>query len=289
MKRLYILYVICFCCMVACKDDFDEIEDSNMRQISFMLDTSHIFDSVLVKQSGDMFAYGAPAMLDTDCRLRVTAYCYDWNDSLLQRQTMLENSLLMESLTFRHLDKEKDYHFVFVADVVKYDPYVDYYETWYQMDTRNRQNFYMFSDSRNEHPLQDVVYMGQYTSKPSNQDVDVRMTPLTYNGYCVFINTEKVDRLTGYAVYVNSFRLSSKAWLTRASLAYEYSYYRPTETSITLPLNLSYADSVVYVKAKSTTLAGTDSLVVNIPNRARRPFVLTIDCETSQLKEYKFY
>lgn len=275
--------------MVACKDDFDEIKDSNMRHINFTLDTTNVFDSVLVRQSGDIFAYGAPAKLGTDYRLRVTAYCYDSNDSLLQRQTMMEDVLSMVYLTFHHLDKEKDYHFIFVADVVKYDPYVDFYEVWYQVDSRNRKNFYMFSDSRNEHPQQDVVYMGQYTSKPSNQSVDVGMAPLTYNGYCVFINTDKIDRLTGYAAYVNTFRLSSKAWLTRSSLAYEYTYYRPTETSITLPLNLCYADSVIYVKAKTTTLFGTDSLIVNIHNKARRPFVLTIDCETSQLKDYKFY
>ena len=290
MKKLYVfIYIVCFCCLTACQDDFDEMNDSPIRHVTFTLDVSHLFDSILVKQSGDQFVYGIPAVLDEDSRLRVTAFCYDQQDSLLQRQMTLVNELSTTSITFRHVNKDINYRFVFLADIVKYDPNVDYYETWYQMDTRSRNRFYLFSDSRNEHPQQDVMYSAQIMANPSNQNIDVMLSRLTYNGYCVFVNTDKVDRLTGYASYVNSFRLSTKSWLRRASLAYEYSYYRPTEASITFPLNLTYADSIIHVKAKNTTLAGTDSVIVNIPNKNRRPFVVTIDCETSQLKECKFY
>ena len=290
MKKLYVfIYTICFFCLTACQDDFDEMNDSPIRHVTFTLDVSNLFDSILVMQSEKQFVYGIPAVLDADNRLRVTAFCYDRRDSLLQRQMTLVNELSTTSITFRHINKDVDYRFVFIADIVKYDPNVEYYETWYQMDARSWNRFYFFSDSRSEHPQQDVMYSAQIMVKPSNQTVDVMLSPLTYNGYCVFVNTEKVDRLTGFASYVNSFRLSTKSWLRRASLAYEYSYYRPKEASIIFPMNLTYADSIIYVKAKNTTLFGTDSVIVNIPNKNRRPFVVTIDCETTQLKECKFY
>lgn len=289
MRKLFILYIMCFYLLVACQNDFDEQKDSSMRHITFTLDASHIFDSILDNPSANNFTYGIPATLDDDKRLRITAYCYDQNDSLLQRQTITGTELSITSLTFRHLNKDIDYNFVFIADVVKYDPYVDYYETWYQMDTHNWKRFYLFSDSRNERPQQDVMFTKQLKAKPFNQNIEVQLDQLTYNGYCVFTNTEKVDRLTGYAGYVNAFRLSTKSWIRRTSFFYEFSYYQPTETSIILPLNLSYADSVIYVKAKSTTLSGTDSVIVNIPNTRRCPFVVTIDCETSKLEDYKFY
>jgi hypothetical protein len=157
------------------------------------------------------------------------------------------------------------------------------------METRSLKDFYLFSDSRHEEPQDDVVHIAMLTAKPANQSIDVELEPLTYNGYCVLTNTNKSDRLLGYAGYVNAFRLASRSWWRRASVAYEFNYYQPTASTITMPLNLCYADSVVYLKVKSTTLTGSDSILVDIPNTERRPFVVTVDCETMTLKDQVFY
>lgn len=288
MKHLYIIIIILTAGLISCENDFDEMQDSDLRHITFTFDPSHLFDEVLVERSGE-YSLGTDNTIDRDHLLRITSYCYDASDSLLQHYTLLCKDLSTVSQTFRHLDKNATYQFQFVADVVLSDPDVDYYETWYQMATRNRQSFYFFSDSRSQKPQNDVMQMATFKARPSNQSVAVQFEPLTLNGYCILTNTNNVDRITGYAAYVNAFMMSTKSWKRRASLAYEFSYYRPAVPAITLPLNMSYADSIVFVKVKSTRLAGTDSIMVNVPNDDRRPFVLTIDCEALQLKDVMFY
>ena len=289
MKKLHLLiYIMCTCALTACKDDFDELTDSSQRRITFTITLEHFFDNVLVAQ-GDNYSMRAPATLDANHQLRITAYCYDAQEQLQQRLTTLSSNMQTENVTFRHLDKNTTYLFVFVADVVKSDPYVNYYETWFQLDTRQWSSFYMFSDSRSTMPQHDAVQTARLLAAPANQEVTVQLEPLTYNGYVVLDNANKTDRLTGYAGYVNAFMLKTKSWQRRTSVAYEFKYYNPLEHSIAMPLNLSYADSVVYVKVKRTSLAGSDSILVNRSNSDRRPFVLTIDCESMQMEDCKFY
>lgn len=279
---------MCTIVLTACQDDFDELADSSQRRISFTIDTTHFFDSVLVAQ-GNTYVLGTPSTLDADHQLRITAYCYDQQEKLQQSQTTLSDNMQAASIAFRHLDKDTQYRFVFVADVVKSDPYVDYYESWYQLNTRQWSTFYLFSDSRNATPQLDVVQTATLTAKPANQTLPVTLQLLTINGYVVLDNANTADRLTGYASYVNAFMLKTKAWQRRTSLAYEFSYYSPLEHSITMPLSLCYADSIINLKVRRTSIAGTDSIVSNIANNGRRPFVATIDCESMTLKECKFY
>ena len=72
--------ILGFMVIVACKDDFDELCDSNQRRITFQVDVSHLFDNVLVQQQ-DGFSLGSTFSLDETQRLRLTSYCYDINDS----------------------------------------------------------------------------------------------------------------------------------------------------------------------------------------------------------------
>ncbi|MBO4906584.1 MAG: hypothetical protein J5486_06065 [Bacteroidaceae bacterium] len=276
------------CILTSCKEDFDELQDSDLRSITFTLDASHMFDNVLLQQQGS-FAIGYRPVLDKNQRLRITAYCYDNNDSLLQRNTILINELSSDiSHTFRHLDKDATYHFVYLADVVEYDPDLDYLETWYQLTYHKWQDFHIASDNRHEMPQADVLYMSEATAQPSNQSIALTLSPLSYNGYYVLTNGNKFDRLSGYVGYTNSFKMSTKSWQRRTSLAYEFSYYKPDKETIIQPLNLCYADSVITMKLKATSLQGSDSVMVDIPNANRRPFVLSIDCETLT-PDCKFY
>lgn len=287
MKRLNIILLFSIA-LASCQKDFNELTDSNQRQITFTFELSHLFDEVLVEHSGT-YSLGSNYNLDGNHLLRVTSYCYDSSDSLLQSHTLLCTDLIAANQSFRHLDKNISYHFVFVADVVKSDPDVDYYETWYQMDTRNYQRFYFFSDSRSKQAEYDVMQFASLIAQPENQSLNISFEPMTYNGYFLLTNANKSDRITGFAGYVNAFQMSSKSWQRRTSLAYEFTHYRPSAQTLTQPLNFCYADSVVYVKVRSTTLTGTDSVIVNVPNVERRPFVLTIDCESMQMTDCKFY
>lgn len=288
MKYLHLIMLACACAMGSCQKDFDELEDSVQRRISFRIDPSHLFDRVLVAHGGS-YAFDAPAMLDAGYQVRLTAYCYDPQELLVQSQTTVSSSLQPADVTFRHLDKDVAYRFVFVADVVKSDPYVDYYEQWFQLDTRQWSTFYLFSDSRSERPQHDVLLTATLTAQPQNQEQSVALEHITYNGYLVLEHANATDRLTGYAGYVNAFVLKTRTWKTRTGLAYDFAYHNPTQSSIVLPVNLCLADSVLNMKVKATSLSGTDSVVAVIPNSERRPFVATIDCESVTLKECKFY
>ena len=287
MKNCFYIIILLFS-FTSCQKDFNELIDSNQRRITFTFDLSHLFDEILVEQSGE-YSLGIIPQLDEKHLLRITSYCYDSSDSLLQCHTLLSSRFTLVNQSFRHLDKNLDYHFVFVADVVKSDPNVDFYETWYQMNTRSFQSFYFFSDSRSEQAKYDVMQVSTLKAKPNNQTINVSLEAMTYNGYCQLTNANKSDRITGFATYVNDFKMSSRSWRRRASLAYEFSHYHPEAPTITQPLNLCYADSIIFIKLHSTTLTGTDSLTVKIPNIERRPFVLTIDCEAMQMTECKFY
>ena len=288
MKYSYYILLLLAFGFASCQKDFNELTDSNLRKITFTFDPAHIFDDVLVEHSGT-YSLGAKSILDGNYLLRITSFCYDTSDSLLQSHTLLCRDLSVATQSFTHLDKEINYHFVFVVDVVKSDLNVDYYETWYQMDTGSYQRFYFFSDNRNAKAEFDVMYTATLYAHPENQSIGVPLESMTYNGYCLLTNANKSDRITGYAAYVNDFLLSSRSWRRRASLGYEFTHYRPQTPTLIQPLSLCYADSIISVQVCSTTLAGTDTLKVNVPNMNRQPFVLTIDCDDMQKEGCKFY
>lgn len=288
----YISCYIAICCVAAftaCKDDFDELEDTSQRHIEFFLDTSNLFEQVLT-QAGGSFQTSLQKQLPNGCQLRIASYCYDSNDSLVSATTQLTDKPGMHKVKVRHLEKDQSYRFFFLADVVKYDTSVDYFETWFQMNTKNRKEFYLYADNRNDDAHQNVVLSAESEQTPANQQVTVSLQSITYNGYCRFTNLSGIDRLNGYVAYVNSINLSTQRWMRRSSMAYEFVYHNPAATTdIVKPVTLSCADSIVTVSLRKLSLSEADSVIFDIPNTQRRPFVTTIDCQTLELIDCKFY
>lgn len=290
MKRMiyYIFVLMLICTATACQDDFDELEDTNQRHVVFTFNTDSLFADILYAEGGN-FYLKAMDKLPSDYRLRITAYCYDSKDSLYYTEKIITNEkVCMQQMKIRHLQKNETYRFVFVADVVKYDPYVDYYETWFQLNTDYWSDFYIYSDQRNEDAEKNIMGTATMQLKPNNQSCEILFVPITYNGFCVYDNLENVDRLSGAVRYNFSFWLKTLKWWWSDLLAYEFDYRNP-QGRIVKPISLSHSDSIISVMLRSMRIEGVDSLQIDIPNSGRRPFVAAFNCERMELDTCLFY
>lgn len=287
MKNLILITLSLFCIFTSCVEDFDELNDTNQRYMTFTFNADKLLGDVLYYE--DNYSLGTVDNLDDDYRLRITAYCYDLNDSLIYTDRLISKQMESNSIKIRHLFKETTYQFVFVADIVKHDLYVDFYETWFQMGTGNWNDFYIYADNREDNALHNVMGFSSFREQPSNQEVEIDFKPITYNGYCVFDNVDSVDRLSGYVAYCSSFKLRNLQWLRLNSLAYSFDYSNAKDRVIVKPVSLSYADSIISVKLRTTTVYGIDSVYIDIYNKDRRPFVATFDCSKQELTNCEFY
>lgn len=287
MKKLLLLF-LCFLCLVACQDDFDEINDTQQRHITFTFNTEELFSNVLAN-TGNNYSLANIKELSSDYRLRISLYCYDSSDSLVYRQTILSKSLTGQSIKVRHLQLGFTYSFMFVADIVKHDPYVSYYETWYQLNTDHLTHSYIYADERSDKAEWNSMACAELTATPENQNVEVKLKSITYNGFCVFNQLNYIDRLSGYMMYTSFFYLRTKSWQKRNSSFYSFDERNPQGASVIKPVSLSYADSIITVKLRTYGLSGADSTIIDIPNYNRRPFVATFNCATLSLDDCKFY
>lgn len=287
MKKL-LSFLLCILCLVACQDDFDELNDTQQRHITFTFNTEDIFFNVLV-DTGNNYSFANVKGLSDGYRLRISLYCYDPSDSLAYKQTLLSESLTCQSVKVRHLQSSITYSFIFVADIVKYDPYVSYYETWYQLSTEYLPHSYIYADERNDKAEWNSIACSELTATPDNQCIEVELKSITYNGFCVFNQLDDIDRLSGYVMYTSSFHLETKSWQKRNSIFYLFDERNPHESSVIKPVSLCYADSIITVKLRTFGLSGADSTIIDIPNYNRRPFVATFNCATLSLDDCKFY
>jgi len=281
------LLLIAAVCMAACQSDFDEWNDTDQRYVMFSFNTDSLLSKVLSREQA---AYVLNAVsLPDDSRLRITAYCYDrLTDTLVYSERILTQLHTEQQIKIRHLYKDETYRFVFVADVVKYFSDMDYYETWYQLGTRLWDEFYLYADERNDEARYDVVGYASMEIEPCNQTINVHFKPLTYNGFCVFSNLQSVDHLSGYVYPFISYKLSTLEWIRRSSLPYQFDYRNPNE-DIVMPVSLSYPDNTITVLIRVNTIQGKDTVVFNIPNEQRRPFVITVDCKNQTVTNPIFY
>lgn len=289
MKQLPIYIILLLIIGLAgCQSDFDELKDTQQRHIVFSFDTGGLHSNFL-KQVGSTYALSASETIPADFRLRISVYGYDESENLIYSNTILSEDMACAPLKVRHLWRDRSYRFVFVADIVKYDPFVDYYETWFQLGTKQWSDFYIFCDARQKEQALNSMATAAVIVTPDNQDVDVRFESITYNGYCVFNNLSGIDRLSGYVMYVSNLNFKTRAWRTRTSSFYSFDERAPKETTIIKPVSLCYADSIITVKLRRVMMSSTDSTFISIPNMDRRPFVATFDCRNLTLENCTFY
>lgn len=286
MKTRILLIVLLALLASACQRDFDEVKDTEQRHILFHFNTDSLFTTTLFDDNG--YGFHTVDTIPADSRLRIMAYCYDEQNDLVCSERIVTTSLTNQYLKIRHLLQGQTYRFVFVADIVTYDPYVDYYETWFQLGTHSWKEFYIHSDTRKTDAIYNVLGDETILLQPENQEHEVFFHPISYNGYCIFNRLDSVDRLSGYLSYCASFRLRTMKYIEITSLANEFDYHAPS-SQIIRPMTYSFADSIMTFKLRVNTVSGIDSAFVKIRNPKRQPFVATFDCSKPALDTCVFY
>lgn len=287
MRRFIIYVVVSLCTCVSCHPDFDEVKDTDQRYITFTFNTDELYSKVI--DNNGVYLTDEGLEISSDYRIRITAYCYDMEDSLLFTDMFLSSQYDLKDIKIRHLHKDEAYRFVFLADIVKHDAYVNYYETWYQLGVRNWSDFYIYADFRYDDAINNVLGLCTFIQQAENQVIDVDISSISYNGYIIFDNLHKVDRLDGYVLYCSSFNLKFMEWERLSSMAYEFDYYNEEVERIIKPVSLNIADSLILAQIRRITLKGNDTLDVRVYNKKRQPFILTIDCDNLKMVDCKFY
>lgn len=287
MKRIfYIVVTVGMVLLCSCRNDFDEWNDTDQRHIVFTFNTDSLLTRLL--NSDGSYYFPQADTLPSGCSLRITAYCYDSNDQLVQSSHILTSHPTSRHIKIRHLLKDRSYRFVFLADVVRYHSDMDFFETWYQLGTSSWTSLYIYTDERNTNAVYDVIGLSTCMLTPENQSEEVSFRPITYNGFCRFTGLDAIDRLGGAFLPCISFHVKDLTCWKRSSLPYELDYRDPKE-DIVVPLSMCYADSVILLQLITNSLSGIDTTVIRIQNPKRRMFRATVDCQKHRLDTCIFY
>lgn len=276
------------CMMIACEDDFDELNDTRERHITFKFNTETLFSEILQYDDNSFYLTDIKE-LPSDCKVRITAYCYNQQDSLVYKNTRFALLDDYDCIKIRHLDKDSIYKFMFIADVVRYNSDEDYYETWFQMNTRRFYNFYLYSDQRDKNCIYNIMGGCTVQLQPKNQVYVIDFSKYTYNGYCVLDNIKGLTLLEGYISYSVSFNPNTFEHIVWGYIGYEYEYVTPSVNSVIIPITLSYADNDFDVKLKTTKLNGVKERTINIANKNHSPFVISFDCNSFEQTKFECY
>lgn len=284
MKMMFILTFVLM--VMSCQDNFDEWNDTSQRAISFEIKNEDFFEDYLSSHNGT-YIKGLNIPLESSFRIRLTCYCYDKHDSLIQYKYFLSNEVKDVSLQLRHLKKEQEYRFEFFCDVVKYDKAVDYYESWFQLGTRDINTFYMFCFQPDSIHSHNIVKHATVYATPNNNKVTIFLNPITVNGYFVFSNLQDVELLGGYYEYNESFYINGMSGRKRSS--YSYKFLPNGRNQIVIPITIGAISDTLSVKVRRVILNDIDSTFIDIFNPENKCFVSEIDCETLKQKLCVFY
>ena len=277
--KTYVL-LLCLTMVCACQKDFNELTDSTQRYAEFSFRTDSLFSKAL-DFDGNTASYPQIDTLPEGYCLRITAYCYNMADMLVASEHIFTTLHSEQTLRLTHLQHGVTYRFVFLADVVKFDSQVDFFETWFQLGTNFWNEFYLYSEYRHIGALYDVVGMSTLMLSPDNQLTEVSFAPITYNGYCIFTNTEDLQYI--YIELFTSFRLEDFKGI-ESNWIDELRAPQITEGLIR-PYTLCNADSVFYIELVSDSVA----YPVKFSNPNHRSFVATIDCKEHTITQFDLY
>jgi hypothetical protein len=282
MKKLHKTYVFLLglTMLCACQKDFNELTDSNQRYAEFSFRTDSLFSKALAFD-GNTASYPQIDTLPTGYCLRITAYCYDEADELVASKHIFTSLQPDRTIGLTHLQHGVTYRFVFLADIVKYDSQVDFFENWYQLGTSSLATLYLYSDFRHYGAFYDMVGMSTMMLSPDNQLTEVSFAPITYNGYCIFTNTEHVERID--INQFTSFRLENLKGI-EASWRGETDASEITE-GFFCPYSFCDADDVFYIRL----VMDSKYYTIEFQNPDLRSFVATIDCKERTITQYDLY
>lgn len=275
MKRA-LLTIIVLAFFAACERDFDELKDTDQRSVTFRIGLDGLFSNVLEPSGGD-FSMDIPVVLDARHRIRVNAFCYNEEGDLVDHRSSLTTLDGKLELKFRHLKKTKQYQFVFLADVVEYNGGSDFFEVWYQMKTKKLDDFYLKIIEGKERAIENIVCRAVVSAIPDNQEMDVNLSPITYNGYLSFVNTNGVEKVTGAVLSYRSLYVSSLQGIVRAYYPFEV-----IQNGGEIPpylITASRPDTGFSIKIVRYLPDRKDSVSCNFQNMMCQPFVVTVDCQ----------
>lgn len=263
--------------VLSCQNDFDEWNDTNQRNITFDINIYSFFDDYLCLSDED-FIKGFSKPLNSLDRIRLSCYCYDMNDSLVQYTYLLSNTITKATIQQRHLLKESKYRFEIFADLVWYDSSVDYYETWYQLGVKDINSFYLFCLQPDSMHYRNIVKHKTIYSTADNNKVVVNLNPITINGYCILSNLQDIEMINGYYGYNESFYINSMFGRKRS--IHSYSYFPNKRNRIVIPITTAAINDTISLKIKRIILNDVDSTYIYITNPENKCFVSEIDCKT---------
>lgn len=275
MRETLWLWIVLAACISACEPNFDEIRDTDQRSVTFEVDVSNMFANVLVPE-GDGFVLGDNSGLDDHHRVRVTVRCYDLAGQLVDRATLFTTMDARPEIRIRHLNKNQEYQFVFLADVVEFYSEDNFYETWYQLNDKTIENFYITVFHRNDTAKYNVVSHSIMNLCPENQIVVTDMSPVTYNGYIVFTNYENKDKIEGYTGCYQLLRVYSMQGKNIKGSHYEYGNL--SDNKVMVPVTATLADNTVLLDVHVRAGNQSDSTECSFQT-SHRPFVATVDCQ----------
>lgn len=284
MKKL--LMILSLLCLLACQKDFDELNDTDQRNVTFTFDPSGYFDEVLLCD-GNEYHMCTSTNLDDGYGLRIVGYCYDAHNNLIAKSNVFGDLQHGMSIRFKHLLRDVKYHFLFVADIVEYDSEVDYYEEWFQLLTYNLEYFYVVSFERRTDKRYDILLSATVDMSPGNNTVAVDMHPIMYNGYVVFTNLSDAFEVNGTIMYYQKMKINDFDGENRLEHKINIPY---GHSKIIVPITATYADNFFSFNMKKKIGNIEKTYSFKFYDREHRPFVATIDCtDTIKIKELILY
>lgn len=270
MKKL--LLIILLLCLVSCQKNFNKLTDTDQRSITFRFNPNDYFAHILLHDNGE-YHLCTSIDLDEGYNLQITGYCYDTEGMLVAKQQVfgdLEHDL---TLLFKHLYRNQQYHFLFMADIVENDSDLYYYEIWFQMHTNELSGFYTTSFESRVDKRYNVLLSANMDVTPDNNTMTVDMNPIAYNGYFVFKNLDE-SIWSGTIMFYNRMLVVGCKGVDRTEHMIKFPQ---NQSSFIITHNAHNGDNFFTFNIKKTEEDIVHNYNIRVIDKEHRPFVATID------------
>ena len=270
----------------ACERNFDELQDSDQRHIDFRISVDDLFSDVLICTDGQ-YALMQSKTIGAEEQLRVSVYCYDEAGNLVVSSSVLRDDLTTVSTRVKHLCKNQTYHFVFLADIVRRDEALGYIENWYHLQTTDHSLSYLLCNDFQKSAADNVIRHFAANLTPANQSVEVRLQPVTRNGFLVLTHTDDIFQFD--VSFSLSKSLTLKDMLTRKRESVVMRTTFPDGADVVVPFTATLADDAIPVNIEIMTNNSSELSSLIIENEADRPVVIVYDCNKKQITDKRVY